>query len=95
MNVYKMLEIGTDNIKPETMELISDVSYPHLVVYPKSDQHGQYGVFICVPELEIYKDVCNELPLDLRIVLEYAITAGCDWVMVDVDAHAAELPVYT
>ena len=88
------MEIGTDNLTPETLQIILDDADPNLVVYPKTDQHGTYGAFICVPEPELYDEMKDELPSDLRTVMDYAIGNRCDWLMVDVDAVSQDLPVY-
>lgn len=68
---------------------------PPVVFYEK----GEYGWFVHVstdwgfssPEEPLHQDV----PEDLKRVLEYAARAGADWIMFDRDGeHNDELPVY-
>lgn len=72
-----MLVLSTAHISLETKKGLEADNLP-IVAYAKS----AYGWFIPVTE---ESDEIKHLPADLRGIVEFAASNGCDWIMLDSD----------
>lgn len=89
-NIVKMLDVSTIHISEKTANWIDNqVQENNFIIYPKSE----YGWFLpCDLFLEEREKM---IPSDLLIVLEYAFSNGCTWVMFDRDGlNNSNLPIY-
>ena len=99
-NIQNMLCLSTVHIKPETLENLQEGNYVHLTSYRKehpADSEEVYGAFVYVPSvcLEEGSEELEDIPEDLRIVLNYADSFNCQWLMFDCDEEEiGELPAY-
>lgn len=82
--ILPYLDISNGNLSKETYDWLSNVSGESIgMTVAKYD----YGVFINVPT---EKEVSNNLPDDLEVVLEYARSKNCILVRFDKDADFVE-----
>lgn len=83
--IFKLMEISTVHITPETneylMAMIEDDDFMlHLF-------HTGYGFLISVP----YDDaLCTDLPQDLKCCLEFACENDCKWLQLDCDGEVVD-----
>ena len=110
--IEKCLELPTLHLKPETVRYLTDVSDEPdglgltgngVAVYRK----GVYGFFLVLnSRAERYRKtgenpaekhgLASVDPPDLDEVIEYAVTGGCNWIILDCDAGVmpGRLPLY-
>lgn len=87
LEIDKMLTISSFHISGETSEFLDDESRAELVVYGKAT----FGWFIVVDHAATEENV----PDDLKRVLDLAREKGCAWLCLDQDANILEeLPEY-
>lgn len=76
------LELSTANIQERTSQWLSE-DPEGIIVYPK----GEFGFFILVSDPDEDNDENNgeNIPQDLKLIMEYAIGLRCSWIIIDRD----------
>ena len=85
MEISKMLTISTGHVSKETAELLDYDNINGIVVYQKDE----YGWFILASSYNDY-DLEEDLPKDLVVVLEFALSHGCEWLCLDCDGEVLD-----
>jgi len=87
-SIHPMLDVSTGHISLETAIFLQreteNYNAPQIIVYEK----GEYGFFIpVIPEaFEEYE----QLPDDLMALLNFALSRGVSWIMLDRDGDTIE-----
>ncbi len=90
----KIITLSTSHVRPETLNRVIEDDFMCLVCFVKcNDGKRVYGAFIRIPNVTEDGEM-DDVPEDLRAVLDYAAGKGAVWVNLDVDADCVELPKY-
>lgn len=76
------LDLSTAHITTDTYDALVDQELESIVSYPKVCEYDTYGVFVYVPE-----DEDQDIPVDLKNVIDYARANDCQWIQFDRDAE--------
>lgn len=88
---FKMLDVSTAHLSPETRKLLETFDVSGVLFYPK----GPWGWFVNVPARDDDLVVGNEVPADLKNCMEFAQAQQKDWIMFDCDGTVMpELPCF-
>jgi len=92
MEIYKILYLSTEHLKPKTFREMVDHEYD-VIVYNVEAYDCLYGCFVLA---EDYDEFCNEpIPDDLKACLDFALEHDCAWIRFDGDFEPLpELPIY-
>ncbi|MEK3955921.1 MULTISPECIES: DUF5983 family protein [unclassified Psychrobacillus] len=91
LEISSMLTISTAHISEETAKLIESNAIQGLIHYQKNE----YGWFIYTGVEEDEVELKEDLPEDLKSVMDVAIRHNCIWLCLDRDAELAkDLPIY-
>lgn len=88
---FKMLDVSTAHLSPETRQRLETADIEGVLFYPK----GPWGWFIYVPSRDEGLNVGDEVPADLKNCIDFAQTLEKEWIMFDCDGSIVqELPKF-
>lgn len=88
--VYTYLDISTGHISRDTMDFLESIAGTNAIHQTVAEY--EYGCFVSVPDEPDYHE---DVPADLRQVLDFARAKGCFIVRFDADGeHYADLPSF-
>jgi len=88
---FKMLDVSTAHLSPETRQRLETSDIEGVLFYPK----GPWGWFINVPSRDDGLTAGDEVPADLKNCIEFAQTLEKEWILFDCDGSIVqELPKF-
>lgn len=95
-DIQQMITLSTTHLPEDVLNnLFKDVAQYGIDAYKKSDDDGDYGLFIYITDNNTPQDTPQDTPQALKAVMEYAINKNCSVICFDSDGQIIhDLPTY-